>query len=73
LDGRNIKGKSSLKWCQMVKEEARLEEYTKSLVGKEGIRLQFRPIKGSAGLFKDKKQCVGCVIMKGMCCVTVVK
>ena len=50
----------------MVKEEARLEEYTKSLVGKEEIRLQFR-------LKRIKKQCVGCVMMKGVCCVTVVK
>ena len=47
------------KWCQMMKEEARLEEYTKSLVGKEEIRLQFR-------LKRIKKQCVGCVMMKGV-------
>ena len=54
------------KWCQMMKEEARLEEYTKSLVGKEEIKLQFR-------LKRIKKQCVGCVMMKGVCCVTVMK
>ena len=56
-----IEGNSSLKWYQMVKEEAGLEEYTRSLHGgQEGVRLQFRRRTGSAGLFKDKKQCRMC-------------
>ena len=44
----------------MVKEEAGLEEYTRSLVGQEGVRLQFRLRTGSAGLFEDKKRCRMC-------------
>ena len=54
-----IEGKSSLKWCQLVKEEAGLE-YTRTLVGQEGIRLRFRLRTGSAGLFEDKKRCRMC-------------
>ena len=45
---------------QLVKEEAGLEEYTRSLVGQEGIRLRFRLRTGSAGLFEDKKRCRMC-------------
>ena len=41
-----VEGKSSLKWYQMVKKEAGLE-YTRSLVGQEGIRLRFRLRTGS--------------------------
>ena len=55
-----IEGKSSLKWYQLVKEEAGLEEYTRSLAGQEGIRLRFRLRTGSAGLFEDKKRCRMC-------------
>ena len=70
-----VEGKSSLKWYRMVKDEAGLEEYTRSLVSQEEVRLRFRLRTGSAGLFEDKKRCrnPGCVMMKGVCCVTVAK
>ena len=44
----------------MVKDEAGLEEYTRSLVGQEELRLRFRLRTGSAGLFEDKKRCRMC-------------
>ena len=44
----------------MVKDEAGLEEYTRSLVGQEEVRLRFRLRTGSAGLFEDKKRCRMC-------------
>ena len=50
-----VEGKSSLKRYRMVKDEAGLEEYTRSLVGQEEVRLRFRLRTGSAGLFEDKK------------------
>ena len=55
-----VEGKSSLKWYRMVKDEAGLEEYTRSLVSQEEVRLRFRLITGSAGLFEDKKRCRMC-------------
>ena len=44
----------------MVKDEAGLEEYTRSLVGQKEVRLRFRLRTGSAGLFEDKKRCRMC-------------
>ena len=55
-----VEGKSILKWYQMMKEEARLDKYTKTLVSQEGVRLRFRLRTGSAGLFEDKKRCRMC-------------
>ena len=39
---------------------AGLEQYTRSSVGHEGVRLRFRLRTGSAGLFEDKKRCRMC-------------
>ena len=55
-----VEGKSILKWYRMMKEETRLDEYTKTLVSQEGVRLRFRLKTGSAGLFEDKKRCRMC-------------
>ena len=55
-----VEGKSSLKWYRMLKDEAGLEEYTRSLVGQEGVRLRFRLRTESAGLFEEQKRCRMC-------------
>ena len=47
-------GKSSLKWYRMLKDEAGQEEYTRSLVGQEGVRLWFRLRTGLPGLLRTK-------------------
>ena len=43
-----------------MKEVAGLEQYTRSSVGHEKLRLRFRLRTGSAGLFEDKKRCRMC-------------
>ncbi len=40
----------------MVKEEADLEQYTRSLVGQESLRLHLRLRTSSVGLMIDKKR-----------------
>ena len=55
-----VEGKSSLRWYRKVKEVAGLEQYTRSFVGHEELRLRFRLRTGSAGLFEDKKRCRMC-------------
>ena len=40
--------------------KAGLEQYTRSSVGHEELRLRFRLRTGSAGLFEDKKRCRMC-------------
>jgi len=55
-----VEGKSSLSWYRMVKEGAGLEQYTRSSVGHEELRLRFRLRTGSAGLLEDKKRCKMC-------------
>ena len=52
----------------MVKEEAGVEKYTRSLVGQEGIKLWFRLRTGSVGLFENKKQCRMCDNERCMLC-----
>jgi len=44
----------------MVKEGAGLEQYTRSSVGHEELRLRFWLRTGSAGLLEDKKRCKMC-------------
>jgi len=44
----------------MVKEVAGLEQYTRSSVGHEELRLRFRLRTGSAGLLEDNKWCRMC-------------
>ena len=57
----------------MVKEAAAgLEQYTRSSVGHEELRLRFWLGTGSAGLLEDKSG-VGCVLMIDVCYVTVGK
>ena len=70
-----VEGKSSLSWNvnRMVKEAAAgLEQYTRSSVGHEELRLRFWLGTGSAGLLEDKSG-VGCVLMIDVCYVTVGK
>ena len=55
-----VEGKSSLRWYRKVKEVAGLEQYTRSSVGHEELRLRFPMRTGSAGLFEDKKRCRMC-------------
>ena len=60
VTGTRLEGKSSLSWYRMVKEVAGLEQYTRSSVGHEELRIRFQLRTGSAGLFKDKKWCRMC-------------
>ena len=53
--------------------KAGLEQYTRSSVGHEELRLRFRLRTGSAGLFEDKKRCRMCTVMIDVCYVTVGK
>ncbi len=56
-----VEGKSRRRWNRMVKEEDGLEQYTRSIVGQESLRLRFRLRSGSAGLMVDRKRCRMCV------------
>ncbi len=52
-----VEGKRSLRWYRMVKEEADLEHYTRSLVGQENLRLRLLRLRtSSVGLMIDKKR-----------------
>jgi len=50
--GRDWIEESSLSWYRMVKEIAGLEQYTRSSVGHEELRLWFWLRTGSAGLLE---------------------
>ncbi len=52
-----VEGKRSLRWYRMVKEEADLELYTRSLVGQESLRLRLKLTTSSVGLMVDKNRC----------------
>jgi len=52
INSRDWIEESSLSWYRMVKEIAGLEQYTRSSVGHEELRLWFGLRTGSAGLLE---------------------
>ena len=52
-----VSSKSTLKWCMLARNGARVERYLSSVQGQELMRLLFRLRIGSAGLLEDKKRC----------------
>jgi len=52
----------------MVKEVAGLQQYTRSSVGHEELRLWYQLRTGSVGLLEDKKQCRMCTDDRHVLC-----